>query len=110
MRNIIAQAEGSGVTVTVPAVVIAEWWRGQAGPAANLRSSFPVEHVTRELAEIAGQALALVGQNDGRPSAVDALVMASAAQRGDFVYTSDVGDLERLRLAFPSVRVFGVSG
>jgi len=34
--------------------------------------------------------------------------MASAALRGDLVYTSDVGDLERLRAHFPSVRVLGV--
>ena len=32
---------------------------------------------------------------------VDALVMASAALRGDTVYTSDVGDLERLRAGVP---------
>ena len=92
------------------AVVIAKWWRGQAGPSAHIRRASPVENITVELAEIAGQALALVGQNDGRPSVVDALVMASAAQRGDFVYTSDVADLERLRVAFPNVRVFGVGG
>jgi hypothetical protein len=32
--------------------------------------------------------------------------MASAAQRGDAVSTSDIDDLERLRLLFPSVRLF----
>lgn len=37
-----------------------------------------------------------------------AIVMASAALRGDVVYTTDVADLERLRSFFPSVRVFGV--
>ena len=36
---------------------------------------------------------------------VDAIVMASAAQRGGIVYTSDLGDLERLRTCFPEVRV-----
>jgi hypothetical protein len=39
---------------------------------------------------------------------VDAIVMASAAQRGDAVYTNDISDLERLRAFFPGVRVFGV--
>jgi hypothetical protein len=39
---------------------------------------------------------------------VDAIVMASAARRGDVVYTSDFGDLARLRAFFPSVRVLGV--
>jgi hypothetical protein len=40
---------------------------------------------------------------------VDAAVMASAALRGDVVYTSDVDDLEQLREHFPSVRVLRVS-
>jgi len=39
---------------------------------------------------------------------IDAIVMASAASRGDVVLTSDVGDLERLRAVFPGVRVLGV--
>jgi len=34
--------------------------------------------------------------------------MASAALRGDVVYTSDIQDLERLRRYFPGVRVLGV--
>ena len=38
----------------------------------------------------------------------DALVMASAAQRGDIVYTSDFGDLDRLRSYFPTVRLLAV--
>ncbi len=47
-----------------------------------------------------GEALAAV---PGAPT-IDAIVMASAARRGDLVYTSDVADLERLRKYFPSVR------
>jgi len=39
---------------------------------------------------------------------IDAIVMASAASRGDVVYTSDFDDLERLRSFFPSVRVLVV--
>ena len=34
--------------------------------------------------------------------------MASAAQRGDVVYTSDVSDLLAFVDVFPGVRVFGV--
>jgi hypothetical protein len=40
--------------------------------------------------------------------AVDALVTASAARRGDVVYTSDFEDLDRLRSYFPTVRVLSV--
>jgi len=39
---------------------------------------------------------------------IDALVMASATRRGDVVYTTDVADLERLRVRFPNVRVLAV--
>jgi hypothetical protein len=63
-----------------------------------------VEPLTSELAKRAGEALAAV------PNAtlVDAIVMASAASRGDLVYSSDTEDLERLRRCFPSVRVLRV--
>jgi hypothetical protein len=55
------------------------------------------------LARIAGTALkATRGGN-----AIDAIVMASAAQRGDVVYTSDVPDLQALARSFPEVRVLG---
>jgi len=40
--------------------------------------------------------------------AIDAVVMASAALRGDVVYTSDTADLEKLRCRFPGVRVRAV--
>ena len=46
----------------------------------------------------------------GGNNAIDAIVMASAAQRGDIVYTSDVDDLLGFADVFPSVRVFGVGG
>ena len=36
---------------------------------------------------------------------VDAVVMASAASRGDRVLTSDFDDLDRLRSYFPEVRL-----
>jgi predicted nuclease of predicted toxin-antitoxin system len=49
---------------------------------------------------------ALTGVRDAKT--VDAIVMASAASRGDVVYTSDVDDLERLRAYFPAVRVLAV--
>jgi hypothetical protein len=39
---------------------------------------------------------------------VDAVVMASAAQRGDVVYTADAADLEKLAGYFRAVRVLGI--
>jgi hypothetical protein len=43
-----------------------------------------------------------------RVSVVDAAVMASAALRGDVVFTSDLDDLTLLQARFPSVRIVGV--
>jgi predicted nuclease of predicted toxin-antitoxin system len=63
-----------------------------------------IEPLDERLARIAGEALAATGN----ANAVDAIVMASAAQRGDVVYTSDVGDLAVLGEHFPAVRVLGV--
>lgn len=36
---------------------------------------------------------------------IDAVVMASAALRGDVVYSADIGDLTKFQEFFPSVRV-----
>lgn len=92
--------------ITVPTVVWAQWWRGQRGPlSAWLREAVSLEPVDAEIAERAGAALKVTGGQD----VVDAIVMASAARRGDVVYTSDLPDLEILRsLVFPGVRVLGV--
>lgn len=92
--------------VTVPSVVVAEWWRGQRGPAARLLEAFTVEPTSSALAKVAGEALAEVRLGGGHT--IDAIVMASAASRGDIVYTSDFDDLTLLALCFPSVRVLGV--
>jgi DNA-directed RNA polymerase subunit H (RpoH/RPB5) len=41
-------------------------------------------------------------------TAIDAIVMASAAQRGDVVYTADTSDLAKLAVYFRAVRVLGI--
>ena len=88
-------------TVTVPTAVLAEWWQGQPRARAIL-DGLVVEPLSERVAKIAGQARAATGSI---VSAVDAIVMASAAQRGDVVLTSDVPDLERLRAVFRDVRL-----
>jgi predicted nucleic acid-binding protein len=89
--------------IVVPVAVLAEWWRGNRDQARILRP-FNVEPMSESLAKTAGEALAAVS----RATVVDAIVMASAASRGDVVYTSDFEDLSRLRSHFPSVRVMMV--
>lgn len=104
--GLLKAAVQRGLSITVPTVVLAEWWRERTAWRTRLLDTegLVVEPLTEEIAVRAGEALARV------PGAttIDAIVMASAAARGDIVYTSDAGDLERLRQAFPAVRVLGV--
>ena len=91
----------AGLRITVPAAVITEWWRGRTDLREDIVASVRVEPLTDAIARLAGEAIARV--RGATP--IDAIVMAGAAVRGDLVYTSDVGDLEKLRVHFPSVRV-----
>lgn len=101
MRVVLDTANIDHVQVTVPAVVIAEWWRGGNRRRQDILAAIDIEPTTEHLARLAGEAIAAL------PGAtvVDAIVMASAAQRGGLVYTSDVVDLDRLRTRFPGVRL-----
>jgi hypothetical protein len=88
----------------VPSVAVAEWWRGRTDIRSRILAGVLVEPLDESLACLAGDALAEVTGS----TMADAVVMASAARRDSIVYTSDVGDLEKLRAFFPSVRVLGV--
>jgi predicted nucleic acid-binding protein len=90
--------------ITVPAAVLGEWWRGRTDLRDSIRLSVRIEPLTDIIALLAGEALAKVK----RATTVDAFVMASAALRGDVVYSADIEDLERLRAFFPGVRVLSV--
>jgi predicted nucleic acid-binding protein len=99
IRKVFATAVQNDVPIVVPTVAIAEWWRRRAREkerTAILRA-VRVEVLGVHVARLAGIAVGLV------PGAgtIDAIVMASAALRGDTVYTSDVGDLARLRDRVP---------
>jgi len=102
--NVYREARNQKVPVTVPTVVIAEWWRGRNDAREHVKSALLIELLSEPLARVAGDAIAKVAD----ATAVDAIVMASAASRGDVVYTSDFEDLERLRAFFPGVRVLPV--
>jgi predicted nucleic acid-binding protein len=101
MKEIVERALAKDQPLTVPADVIGEWWRGRTDLRENILESVDVEPLTEALAKLAGEALAAIKG----ATLVDAIVMASAASRGDIVYSSDVEDLERLRGRFPGVRV-----
>ena len=107
MRKVFDVAVAHDVRITVPSVVVAEWWRTgvKEKERARLLRAVDVEPVTDYLARLAGAALSLAPH----AQAIDAIVMASACQRPDeIVYTSDPKDLETLRDAVPrfaSIRI-----
>jgi predicted nucleic acid-binding protein len=99
MRKVFYAAIAQGLPITVPAVVVTEWWRSgrREKERATLLRSMHVEALEKHVAMTAGIALGLVP----RSTAVDAIVVASAAMRGDTIYTSDVRDLEQIREGVP---------
>jgi predicted nucleic acid-binding protein len=106
MRRRMLRARALGIAVTVPSVVLAEWWRAGFGRKhRDILAPMFVEPTSERVAKAAGLALSLASA-----SVVDAIVMASAALRGDVVFTSDLDDLSSLQRHFPAVRLFGTSG
>lgn len=103
MWELYKTANNDGVPITVPVAVVIEWWRGRTDVRERILRGVVVEPLSTRLARIAGEALAEVSVGP-----VDAVVMASAAQRGDVVWTSDIDDLEQLREFFPNVRLRSV--
>jgi hypothetical protein len=104
IRRVFATAVRNDVRVTVPAAVLVEWWRRRTDLAEEILAAIDVEPLDEMLARTAGEALAAVPD----ATAIDAVVMASAARRGDVVYTSDFADLSRLQAHFRAVRLLAV--
>jgi predicted nucleic acid-binding protein len=95
-------ARESEETITLPAVVLAEWWRARSDANEKILRGCKVEPLDTILAKAAGEVLATLKD----AGLVDVIVVASAARRGDIVYTSDVDDLLRIQQAcFPGVRI-----
>jgi predicted nucleic acid-binding protein len=88
----------SRAKITIPANVVAEWWRGEHRVLLECGS---VDPMSAQLAERAGELLA----RTGKANAVDASVVASAATRGDLVVTSDPHDLRELARHAPGVTI-----
>jgi predicted nucleic acid-binding protein len=85
-------------SITIPATVIAEWWRGSHRSLLEIGT---LEALTPELAAQAGELL----RDTGGSNAVDATVVASASRRGDVVVTGDAGDLRPLARSVRNVTV-----
>lgn len=90
----LAEAVDRGVVMSVPAPVIAEVWRG--GPrAARVARALGFCEVADVDALTAKHAGLLLG-HAALDATVDALVVASAARRGDRLLTADPDDMRPL--------------
>lgn len=94
IRWIITAAFDRGVTPTVPAVVLAEVWRGDRKDArvAWLLKACSVEPLDESRARAAGK----LRRSTAGAGAVDACVAVGVRERGDAVATSDPDDMRRL--------------
>jgi predicted nucleic acid-binding protein len=86
----------SRASITIPAGVVAEWWRGRHRALLECGS---LEPLSPDLAQRAGELLA----ETKRANAIDATVVASAAQRGDVIVTGDAADLRALARSMGNV-------
>ena len=94
VREILATAFARGVLPTIPSVVVAEVWRGDARDArlARLLKSCEMESLDERRARAAG---ALRRATAGA-AAIDACVAVGVRKRGDVVATSDPHDMRDL--------------
>jgi predicted nucleic acid-binding protein len=94
IREILALAFARGTVPTVPAIALAETWRGDAKDprVARLLKSCAIEPVSEPLARMAG------GLRRSTPGAetIDACIAVGVRRRGDTIATSDAGDMRRL--------------
>jgi predicted nucleic acid-binding protein len=93
-REVLRVAFDRGLVPTVPAVVVAEVWRGGARSArtARLLKACVIEALDERWAREAGELLSAVAG----AQTVDACVAAGARRRGDALATSDAGDMRAL--------------
>lgn len=91
----------SRASITIPATVVAEWWRGTHRSLLEIGA---IEPLGADLAQRAGELLAETKGSNG----IDATVVASAAQRGDLIVTGDAVDLLRLATSVRNVTVEGL--
>ncbi len=82
------------IVPVVPAVVLAQAWRGGRGQAqvSRLLSGCSIEELNEPRARLTGVACGIAGTSD----VIDAAVVVGAATRDDLVVTGDQADLRRL--------------
>jgi len=94
IRRVLRLAFKRGVTTTIPAVVLAEVWRGDAkdAPVARLLKWCVVEPLDEQRARAAGA----LRRSTAGAGTVDACIAVGVRARGDAIATSDPGDMRQL--------------
>jgi len=94
VRGILATAFARGVVPTVPAMALAEVWRGDAKDArlARLLKACAVEPVTESLARSTGE----LRRRTRGSETIDASIAVGVRHRRDVIVTSDPDDMRRL--------------
>jgi predicted nucleic acid-binding protein len=97
--RVYVTAQRHHVPITVPTVVIAEWWRAGAGRRFRELglASVVVEDLTKRVAELAGELVGRTHRSTPDKGTIDAIVLTSTWLRGDVLYTSDVGDFRAIQ-------------
>ncbi len=94
IREILAVAYARGLVPTIPAIALAEVWRGDAKDArvARLLKACSIETVDERLAREAGR----LRRATPGAGTIDACIAVGVNRRGDAVATSDADDMRKL--------------
>jgi predicted nucleic acid-binding protein len=94
VREILATAYARGLVPTVPAIALAEVWRGDAKDArvARLLKASSIEVLDERSAREAGR----LRRATSGAGTIDACIAAGVRKRGDAIATSDPDDMRML--------------
>ncbi len=94
IREILTVAYARGLVPTIPAIALAEVWRGDAKDArvARLLKASSIETVDEQLARAAGS----LRRNTPGSGTIDACVAVGVRRRLDAIATSDPNDMRML--------------
>jgi hypothetical protein len=94
IREILTVAYGRGLVPTIPALALAEVWRGDTKDArvARLLKACSIESVDEQLARTAGR----LHRTTPGSSAIDTCIAVGVQRRRDAIATSDPQDMRRL--------------
>jgi predicted nucleic acid-binding protein len=94
IREILAVAYRRGLVPTIPAIALAEVWRGEEKDArvAQLLKVCSIELLDERVAREAGA----LRRTTPEAGTIDACIAVGVRRRGDALATSDPGDMRRL--------------